>query len=287
MDGLLASLQLVGAGVLIFDRRLGGSAGDVVDQDASRRRDGLQPAGRVDGIAQHHALALVSQLYGRASRQDPGPDPQVGQPDLLAQAADHLRQRQPRPGRTLGVVLTRHGRAPYGHDRIPDELLHGPAIALDQYAAALEIQAEQLADLLRIAMFGQRRKAHEIGKEHRHQPALGDGSRRLPGGRGVPPATESVQQSGPALPAEAVRRIIRGSARGAPKLQRRPAPAAEPAARTVLGAASRAINGCHGVTGGLSQFGAGPLVSESSPIGTLAKAAGVAQRGGAAGECVK
>ena len=57
MDGLLAALDLMDARVLVGDRRLGGAAGDVIDEHGAGCRDRLQPRRRVDGVAQHHALA--------------------------------------------------------------------------------------------------------------------------------------------------------------------------------------------------------------------------------------
>ncbi len=124
-----------------------------------------------------------------------------GMPTSLAQRPHHLRQRERGPHGPLGVVLARHRRPPNGHHRIADELLHGPAVAADQRPAAVEVVREQLPDLLRVTMLAQRREAHEIGEQHRHQPPLGDG---LGGGRRR--GNSAAAKRGPARRAEAVSR---------------------------------------------------------------------------------
>ena len=85
VDRLLAALDLVHAGILVRDRRLGRPPGHVVDEHGPRRGDRLQPRRRVDRVAQHHALALGAELDRGVAGQHAGPDPQLGHPDLLAQ----------------------------------------------------------------------------------------------------------------------------------------------------------------------------------------------------------
>jgi hypothetical protein len=70
------------------------------------------------------------------------PQLQLGHARLLTERAHHLRQRQRRPHRPLGVILARHRRPPDGHDRVADELLHRAAVAGDHGAAAVEVAAQ-------------------------------------------------------------------------------------------------------------------------------------------------
>ena len=107
-------------------------------------------------------------------------------PDLLAERRDRLGERERRAHRPFRVVLASHRRAPDRHHCVADELLDRAAQAFDQRAAALEVLAEELADVLGVTMLGQRREADQVGEQHRDEPSLGDrgrgcGRRRLPG----------------------------------------------------------------------------------------------------------
>ena len=56
-----------------------------------------------------------------------------------------------RPDAALGVVLVGRRGAPHGHHRVADELLDRAAVALDLLARDVEVAAQELADLLRVA----------------------------------------------------------------------------------------------------------------------------------------
>ena len=79
----------------------------------------------------------------------------------------------------LGVVLARDRGAPDGHDRVADELLDRSSVALDDRLRLLEVEREELAGLLGIAILGGGREADEIREENRHQPSLRSGRRGL------------------------------------------------------------------------------------------------------------
>ena len=179
----LAALDLVRAGVLVDDRRLGRAAGDVIDEHAAGRRDALQPRGGVDGVAEHGALAVDAALHGGPAGQHADAELEARKAHLLTERRNGARQRQRGTHRPLRIVLVRDRRAPDGHDGVADELLDRPAEALDQAPAALEVAAEQLAHLLRVAMLGERRVAHEVREHDRHQPPLGDRDRHRDGRR--------------------------------------------------------------------------------------------------------
>ena len=80
----------------------------------------------------------------------------------------------------LGVVLVGGRRAPDGHHGVADELLDRAAVALDDLARQLEVACQQLADVLRVAVLGERREADEVGEQDRDEPPFSDRGRRSP-----------------------------------------------------------------------------------------------------------
>ena len=129
---------------------------------------------------------LGADLDRGVAGEHAGADPQLGHARPPRRAPPPPGQRERSAHRALGVVLARHRRAPDRHHGVADELLDRAAVALDQRAAALEVLAEELADVLGVAVLGQRGEADQVGEQHRDQPPLGDrgrgcGRRRLPG----------------------------------------------------------------------------------------------------------
>jgi len=138
----------------------------------------------------------------------------------------------------LGGVAGRLGgrRAPHGHHRVTDELLHRPAVAPDDVAARLEVQAEQLANVLGVALLGERREADEVGEQDADEPTLG--------GRGCCRPSRwrrgGVDEGGAALAAELRPRWVRRATARAAGGEALSALAAEFAPDLVLGATGRA-----------------------------------------------
>ncbi len=95
---LLAALDLMRARVLIGDRRLARAARHIVDEHRPRRRDRLQPRGRVDRVAEHHPLGLGADLDRRVAGQHAGADPQLRHPDLIAERASPSPSAPAPPG---------------------------------------------------------------------------------------------------------------------------------------------------------------------------------------------
>ena len=89
------------------------------------------------------------------------------------QGADRVDQLERGADGPLGVVLVGGRGAPDGHDRVADELLHRPAVQLDDLGGGLEVVAQQLADGLGIAVLGEAREADEVGEEDGDQAPLG------------------------------------------------------------------------------------------------------------------
>ena len=133
------ALELVLAGILEDHRRLGRAPGRVAHEHPPRLGQGLHPRGAVHDIARHHALADGADGDGRLTGQHAGADAQVGDADLVAERAHGGDQVERGPHRPLGVVLGGVVRSPDGHDGVADELLHHPAVELDQAAADVEV----------------------------------------------------------------------------------------------------------------------------------------------------
>jgi len=72
---------------------------------------------------------------------------------LLVQLLDRLQDTQPGADGTLGVVLVRDRRTEHGHDRVADELLHRPLVALDLLPQARVVGTDTRADVLRVCRF--------------------------------------------------------------------------------------------------------------------------------------
>ena len=75
----------------------------------------------------------------------------------------------------LGVVLVRGRRAPDRHDRVADELLDRAAVAVDHLARQVEVARQGLADVLGVALLGERREADEVGEQDGDQAPFRDG----------------------------------------------------------------------------------------------------------------
>ena len=222
-------LEKLVARLLERDRPGGGVHRRLADEDDVGRRDPLQPARRVDHVAGDHALADRPDRHGRLAGHDPDPRADLGsQP---AHLADNLQGRAHGP---LRVILVAGRRTPDGHDGIADELLDRAAVAPHDPAREVEVAREEVADLLRVAVFGERREAHQVREQHGDDPAFGDrgcrGRRRECRGR-------RAGEAGAALAAEPGGRRVGRAAGRASRRQRRPTLEAELAPRVVLRAA--------------------------------------------------
>ena len=217
-------LQLVRAGVLVDDRPLGSPARRLADEHRSRLRRGLHPRSRVHEIAGHHSLANRNQVHGCLAGEDTRPRPELGRADFVPQRRYRRDEIERRAHGPLGVVFGGRRRSPHRHDRVADELLHRAAVELDQATAVVEVAREELPHLFRVTSLRQRRKADQIGKQHRHEPPLGHRLRYR--GRGRRGGC-FLAERGPALAAKArVRGIWRAAGRARLE-ERSPAAVAE------------------------------------------------------------
>ena len=100
---------------------------------------------------------------------DPAADPQ------LRQRIPHLHRRPAGPQR---IVLVRRGDAEHRHHRVADELLHRPAVRLDDRLHPLEVARQQRPQRLRIRRLAERRRPGHVAEQHRHR--LADLARSAP-----------------------------------------------------------------------------------------------------------
>ena len=121
------ALQLVLAGVLVGDRRLGRALRRLADEHRARLGGRLDARGGVDEVAGDHALPVGAERDRRLAGQHAGPSRE--RRVELGHRGDQVERR---PHRALGVVLVRDGRPPHRHHRVADELLDRAAVALDQ-----------------------------------------------------------------------------------------------------------------------------------------------------------
>ena len=160
----------------------------LADEDGAGRCNRLQPAGRVDQVAGHHALVGSADGHGRLAGQDAGAS---AEPFIQRRHCSH--EIKCGADSALRVVLMGRRRTPHGHHGIADELLHAPAVALDDLARQVEVAGQGRTHVLRVAFFGKRREADQVGEQDRHKPPLGlwggnrlcRGDRRRGGGVGA------------------------------------------------------------------------------------------------------
>ena len=191
--------------VLIGDGQRGRLARDAVHEHCARLRRRLGARRGVDTVADDQAFSGPVHR-GRLARHDPGAGLQSRDPDLHPESAHRVHQLQPSAHRPFGVVLARNGRAPDSHHRVADELLKGPAVALDDRAGIVEVAPEEFADVLGVARLRERRVADDVHEQHRDEPQLRDGGfrRRL-----------LCREARTTLAAELLPLLIRRGARGA------------------------------------------------------------------------
>src|SRR4029079_8502589 len=74
--------------------------------------------------------------------------------------------------RSLGVVLV-SDRSPKDHeDRVADELLDRAVVPEGLLGEVFKYPGDEHLQLLRVEVLGERREAHEVGEQDRHQTAL-------------------------------------------------------------------------------------------------------------------
>ena len=174
-DGGALALERLVADRLERDRRRRRPMGRVADEHPAGQGDRLEARGGVDQVAGDHALVRRAERDRGLAGQDAG-----ARLDPRPEAPDRVDQLEPGPDGPLRVVLLRGRGAPDGHHRVADELLDRPAVAPDDVAGELEVAGQRVADVLGVALLGERREPDQVGEQDRHEPSLGGRTRTGP-----------------------------------------------------------------------------------------------------------
>jgi hypothetical protein len=166
------ALQVLLADGFEGDGRRRGPHGPFAHDHRTGRGRGLQPRGRVDEIAGDHPLVARAERDRGFSGHDP--DPRV---DPGTEGPHGRGELQSGTDRAFRVVLVGDRRAPHGHHRVADELLDRPPVPSDDVAGQLEVPTQRVANILRVALLGERGEAHEVREEDADEPSLGHGPR--------------------------------------------------------------------------------------------------------------
>ncbi len=130
----------------------------------------LESSSNVDRVAGDEGLSLA------ADHDLAGVDPHPRLETVLGDRHTHLRRGANRP---QSIVLVRDRDPENGHDRVADELLDCPTVALDDRSEILEVASHARAQCLRIGRLTERRRTDEIAEEDRHDlPRLARALRR-------------------------------------------------------------------------------------------------------------
>ena len=194
-DGFDLALELVGSGIFVHDDRVGGPLRGLPHEHGPRLGDRLDARRRVHKIARDHPLSLGPDRHRGLPRQHPGPGGERC-PYVDTEVGDGFEQVERGSDRSFGIVLLGGRCTPYGHHRIADEFLQGPAVEGDQAPTGVEVPGEELADLLRVPALRKRGEPDQIGEQHRDESPLGGRGRgRLgrPGRLGRRPGPSAVQ----------------------------------------------------------------------------------------------
>ena len=154
-DRLGLALQLERLDRLGVDRVADEPERRLPDQDLAGLGRLLEPRRDVDGVAGGEPLLGSGHDLARVDA-DAGLDAQLGQ------RVAHLDRRAARPKR---IVLVHLRNAEHGHDRVADELLHRPAVRLDDALHALEVAGEQGAQRLGVGRLAERGRAGDVAEE--------------------------------------------------------------------------------------------------------------------------
>ena len=132
----------------------------------------LHPGRGVHRIPGHHPLTSRTQRDRDLAGHHPRPRRQARYPRLGPQIGHGRHQLKPGPHGTLGVSFGGRRGAPHRHHRVPDELLHYPAVPADHRARHREILRQQLPDRLRVLRLRQRGEPDHVAEKHRAHPPL-------------------------------------------------------------------------------------------------------------------
>ena len=170
-EGLGLALRLDGGRGLGLDSVADESVGLLAEQHLPGLRRLLQPRGDVDGVSGRKALLRArDDLAGVDAHAQLEPRAVAGL-ELVVQLVQAAAQLVGGAHRAQRVVLVHRRHAEDGHHRVADELLHRPAVPLDDRLRRLEVARHHPPQALRIDPLAERRRAGDVAEEHRHDLA--------------------------------------------------------------------------------------------------------------------
>ena len=182
-DRLSLPLRLDSSGLLVHDRPRGGAERRLADEDAVDRRRGLEACSRVHDVSGHHRVAFARPRIERDERfaRVHGDAHVEVEPGItVIEARDGVVDGERGADGSLGVILVSDRGPEDGDDRVADELLDGPPVALELPAHPPVVVAERRTDVLGIEPLRPSREVDEVGEEHRDDLPLLSPRRQQP-----------------------------------------------------------------------------------------------------------
>ena len=140
------------------------------DQDLSSGRGLLEPGRDVDGVARRQLLCgcrvAGDHLAGVHSGARLDAESMVAL-EVLVEQGERRVHLDGCPDRAQRVVLVQRRESEHRHDRVADELLHGPAVVFDRRLHRVEVAGHHAPDRLRIEPVAESGRADEIGEDDR------------------------------------------------------------------------------------------------------------------------
>jgi hypothetical protein len=137
-------------------------------EDAVHGSGRLEASRGVDHVARGHPLTLRRACAERDERLAGGD----ADSQLRALGAREVADREGCPDGALRIVLVGDGCTEQGHDRVPDELLHRPAVPLELNADLGLVARQERANVLRIQALRSRGRPDEVAEEDGDDLAL-------------------------------------------------------------------------------------------------------------------
>ncbi len=160
--GRALPLQLQWGELLHAHRAACQSPRHLADHDLPRRRRLLEPRSHVDRVTRRQPFRGSGHDLARVDA-DPPFDPELGE------GLAHLQRRPQRPHR---IVLVHDRHAEHRHHGVPDELLDGSAVPLDDRLHPLEVAREERPQRLGVGRLAERRRPDDVAEEDRDRLPL-------------------------------------------------------------------------------------------------------------------
>ena len=145
----------------------GGFVRGLADGDGHRRRGRLQPRCDVNGVPRQEAFAR-RRVNPKVDQRLAGVDADAHLERRAADAGEGVylvHETQRRPDRPLRIVLVCDRHAEHADHGVPDELLHGAAVGLDNPLRGSVVPPERRVHDLRVVPLAERCEADDVAEE--------------------------------------------------------------------------------------------------------------------------